>query len=100
MSETVQGRRVESYEEFFASGIDDPVYWRVTHEGVVCWHARPPGCDHNCLLGPEPPASGHEVDEHEDGTITVEPKPGNSNSILCPICGWHGYIYRGVFQSV
>jgi hypothetical protein len=32
-------------------------------------------------------------------TITVEPKPGNSNSILCPTCGWHGYIDHGVWRD-
>ena len=42
----------------------------------------------------------HDVDEHDDGTITIEAKPTNSNSILCPFCGWHGYIDRGVWREV
>lgn len=39
----------------------------------------------------------HTIEEHEDGTITVSPsldysrrKPG----------GWHGWLRRGVFESV
>jgi hypothetical protein len=40
----------------------------------------------------------HEVEEHEDGTITVEPRPNNSNSILSPR-GWHGYIHQGVWSG-
>jgi hypothetical protein len=94
------GRRVDSYEEFFDASIEEGVYWKVTVDGVTCWQIRPPGCDDNGLLGPQPPASGHDVDEHDDGTITVEPKPGNSNSILCPLCRWHGYIERGVWVQV
>lgn len=40
----------------------------------------------------------HQVEEHEDGTVTVEPHPENSNSILSPK-GWHGYIRQGVWES-
>lgn len=40
---------------------------------------------------------GHEVTEHEDGTISVSP------SILVSSPGkpaWHGYLERGVWRSV
>ncbi|MGA9860064.1 MAG: hypothetical protein WBQ18_19520 [Solirubrobacteraceae bacterium] len=42
----------------------------------------------------------HTVREHEDGTISVRPGDGSSNSIL--VTGhhgeqWHGYIERGEF---
>lgn len=42
----------------------------------------------------------HTVREHEDGTISVRPNDGSSNSIL--ITGhrgeqWHGYIEKGVW---
>ena len=47
-------------------------------------------------LYPDSNGRVHEVEEHEDGTITVAPKPHNSNSILSP-GGWHGWIYRGVW---
>ncbi len=42
----------------------------------------------------------HTVREHEDGTISVRPGDGSSNSIL--VIGhdseqWHGYIEHGRF---
>lgn len=45
----------------------------------------------------------HTVREHRDGTISVRPNDGSSNSIL--ITGhareqWHGYIERGVWRRV
>jgi hypothetical protein len=45
----------------------------------------------------------HTVREHEDGTISVRPGDGSSNSIL--IGGahgaeWHGYIEHGVWSHV
>lgn len=109
MSETVQGRRVHSYEAFFDDA-NVPCYDKTLlsssqwEGGIEVWNIRPP-CGHNGMIGPEPAGKGHQVDEHEDGTITVEPKPGNSNSILCtwPVdgkpCGWHGYIDRGVWRT-
>jgi len=45
----------------------------------------------------------HTVREHEDGTISVRPGDGSSNSIL--VAGgseegqWHGYIEHGVWSS-
>gem|GEM_PF-1479589 len=44
----------------------------------------------------------HTVREHEDGTISVRPGDGSSNSIL--ITGhheekWHGYIEHGVWRE-
>lgn len=55
------------------------------------WYGCPPETDLHCNL------SGHEVVEHEDGTITVSP------SIL--ITGrlglqWHGYLERGWWREV
>lgn len=54
----------------------------------------------------------HHVEEHEDGTISVLPQPGNSNSIFVegwphdaglrargePLKFWHGYIRHGVWE--
>lgn len=64
-------------------------------EGI--WECRPPGDHPPSLQGN---LSGHEVVEHEDGTITVSP------SILCkstwagePV-EWHGYLERGVWREV
>lgn len=103
----VEGKVVETYEEFFAA--DPPVMWFTTVDGVQCLNARHPGVcvdgsPGSMLLGPEPPASGHVVEINEDNTITVRPNPpmdpGNSNSILCPLCGWHGYIYSNIWTAV
>lgn len=59
------------------------------------WKASPPGEDSPGLGSLE----NHQVTEHEDGTITVEP------SILitteendCSI-QWHGYLRRGVWEK-
>lgn len=40
----------------------------------------------------------HTVREHEDGTITVAPGDGSSNSILQG--SWHGYIDRGRWYTI
>lgn len=45
----------------------------------------------------------HTVREEDDGTISVRPNDGSSNSIQ--ITGgqgreWHGYIEHGVWQAV
>ena len=40
----------------------------------------------------------HTVREHEDGTISVRPGDGSSNSILQNT--WHGYIEHGVWSEV
>lgn len=46
----------------------------------------------------------HTVREHEDGTISVAPGDGSTNSILCSAvgdrAGWHGYIDHGVWREV
>jgi hypothetical protein len=44
----------------------------------------------------------HTVREHEDGTISVRPGDGSSNSILIIGAGptsWHGYIDHGVWEA-
>lgn len=56
------------------------------------WYCRVP--DPNVGMGN---LSGHEVTEHEDGTITVSPSilvtkwDGNQ---------WHGYLERGIWREV
>lgn len=45
--------------------------------------------------------SQHTVREHEDGTISVRPGDGSSNSILVsrrPDESWHGYIEHGEWR--
>lgn len=39
----------------------------------------------------------HTVREHDDGTISVRPDDGSSNSILQG--DWHGYIDHGVWEA-
>lgn len=43
----------------------------------------------------------HTVREHEDGTCSVRPGDGSSNSILvsAPPEQWHGYIEHGVWSE-
>lgn len=45
----------------------------------------------------------HTVREHDDGTISVRPGDGSSNSILVSGHGrdsWHGYIEHGAWSEV
>ncbi|MGE0456386.1 MAG: hypothetical protein AB7I13_00020 [Vicinamibacterales bacterium] len=58
------------------------------------WWGRPPEC-----VRPGPFAlycnlEGHDVVEHEDGTITVSP----SILIKAHDAEWHGYLERGVWR--
>lgn len=43
--------------------------------------------------------SFHTVREHDDGTISVLPGDGSSNSILVPRTDFHGYINHGVWYE-
>ncbi len=59
------------------------------------WYA----CTPNGHLGN---LKGHEVTEHEDGTITVTPsilvvKPGTLNNAQKNL--WHGFLEKGVWRS-
>jgi len=78
-------------------------------DGTVVWVLRVP-IGGSCFMigdgsGRDANGQRHWVQEHEDGTITVQPNPPdarperrNSNSIL--FNGWHGYIYRGEWRSL
>lgn len=50
------------------------------------WSVRPPG--HHAGGIPD-----HEVEEHEDGTITVKP------SIVLTDPPWHGYLTKGEWKE-
>lgn len=91
----IAGHRVENHDAFWAS---PAVWWKWHLDGGTCWMVRPP-CGHHFMIGRADWNPRHEIDEHDDGAITVEPKPTNSNSILCPECGWHGYIHHGVWTT-
>lgn len=67
--------------------------------GMV-WHVVVPiGDEDGFAIGN---LANHTVREHEDGTISVRPGDGSSNSIL--VTGskgrtWHGYIDHGIFEE-
>lgn len=60
------------------------------------WYAMTPnGLDANL--------AAHTVREEDDGSISVKPGDGSSNSILvtgAPGESWHGYIKRGLWWSL
>ena len=63
------------------------------------WHARTPN-GHVAWL------RGHDVTEHEDGSITVSPSIGVTSSKMNPATGkmtpyqvYHGYITDGVWRD-
>lgn len=41
----------------------------------------------------------HTIREHDDGTISIIPGDGSSNSVLLPDCDFHGYIDHGVWYE-
>ena len=90
------GRRV--YPEGGRLKLAPGDYGRDPQDGDA-WHARPPKMfDCHPLSGS---LAGHEVVEHEDGTITVSP----SILIEYPWGGtqqisWHGFLERGVWRKV
>lgn len=103
MTDGFLGHRVNNHEDFWDHvGVFWP--WTGWDHGVEIkrWFVRPPCGHHFFLAGPEKPA--HFVEEHEDGMITVRSHPPadpeNSNSIMCPECGWHGYIDHGIWKAI
>ena len=60
------------------------------------WMFMPPnGCGIGSLRA-------HTVRENEDGTATIAPQDGSSNSVLIhgAGCSWHGYMEHGVWREV
>lgn len=90
-------------------------YWKILDTGTgeprksdrpgnltgTCWYVVAPiGNKRGYAIGR---LEAHTVREHEDGTISVRPDDGSSNSIL--ITGahghtWHGYIEHGEWYEV
>lgn len=82
----MQGKRVDRLDDsIFQSG----EYGKISNGD---WYCCPPDTD---LIGN---LRGHQVVEHEDGTITVSP------SILINARHrgkeWHGFLERGVWRQV
>ncbi len=73
----------------YAQSIEDPAKW----------HIRPPGSHlgtiFNQRLTKNP--EHHDIEEHEDGTITVSPSIQLSTGD--PSLDWHGYLERGVWRK-
>jgi hypothetical protein len=59
------------------------------------WQVRPPGCHAGGI-------SKHEVEEHEDGTITVSPSivlyDINERGETVEV--WHGYLHHGIWKTI
>lgn len=81
----MHGRRLPDGTDW-NSALQPGDYWK--HESGVWYCLTPTG-----LLGT---LRGHEVTEHDDGTITVRPSifvnQGKPDQ-------WHGYLERGVWRS-
>lgn len=88
MAETMQGRRI-AWED----GLCTPGDYAKAPVGV--WHAITPN-GHGANL------SAHQVEEHEDGTITVTPSievfwPGRGDTPRHTF--YHGHLTRGVWAA-
>jgi hypothetical protein len=80
-------------------------YGRDPQDGNA-WHARPPKMSEGDAFTDCHPLAGslagHDVVEHEDGTITASPSIlihypwGNPPREI----SWHGYLERGVWRQV
>lgn len=112
----VQGRRLADRTEGGPFPDDMQVfdYWRVLNEDgtpkIVTFHGK---LTEECwrIVVPIGDAEGfaignldhHTVRENDDGTISVLPGDGSSNSILVHGSrerSWHGYIYSGEFREI
>lgn len=101
----MQGKRIADGELPLEPGeYSKHIVQHTDKKNYTCWMMTAPNGNGPFMIGPKPPRGGHEVEENGDGTITVRPRPNNSNSILVYASGkkeaWHGYIYNGVWQSV
>ena len=78
----MQGTRLPNNPPFQTQTLPGSYWYSDAHEAWLC--TPPKG--YGGHLG------GHDVIEHEDGTITVSP------SILTS--EWHGYLEHGIWQEV
>lgn len=95
-------------DEWF-DGWDMPAgsYWRILES--IPGHQPGPENLTGTIWGISVPRLGgiavlslHTVRENDDGSISVVPGDGSSNSILISTARdtWHGYIYDGVWEEV
>lgn len=114
MSKRTQGRRrPDTVEGDLPDEILPGDYWKIldasgapkrssysTNLTGTCWHlAVPIGFANGYALAN---LMMHTVREHPDGTISVVPGDGSSNSILVTRRAdetWHGFVYQGVLEE-
>lgn len=83
----MQGTRMPDCDYGDEDGWPAGAYGRVTHEHFgTQWYVRDP-------RGAWGRLTTHRVEEHADGTITVEP------SIVSPYGGFHGWLRGGVWSD-
>lgn len=88
-------------------------YWKILNlDGTPRLTSAPGKLTETCWYVVVPLGSGYglgrlekrTVREEDDGTITVAPDDGSTNSILVTKGqggpSWHGYIYQGVFREI
>jgi hypothetical protein len=117
MSDPLQGRRrPDLVFSDIHSDLQAGDYWKILDTGTglarvpdppqpgnltgTCWYVVAPLGD-DTRSGPAR-LEAHTVREEDDGTISVRPGDGSSNSIL--VTGahgrtWHGYIEHGVWSE-
>jgi hypothetical protein len=107
------GRREDTFQGDLPEDIQRGDYWKLLNPSGIpvhsdepsnltgtCWMvAVPIGDEYGYAIGR---LTKHTVREHDDGTISVRPGDGSSNSIY--IAGshgrtWHGYIEHGVWSA-
>lgn len=105
----MQGRRrKDMVQGAFPDDMQAGDYWKVLNkDGTPAESEEPSNLTGTVwyVVAPKPDGDGfmignltkHTVREHDDGTITVAPSDGSSNSILISRgeISWHGYIDRG-----
>lgn len=85
-----QGQRLPDGSDW-SSTTPNGAYWKSCHD--MKWDALTP----NGLLAN---LRGHEVVEHDDGTITVSPSIEVNRGRANPHVGYfHGFIERGVWRE-
>ncbi len=110
----MKGRRLpDTYRGVLPKNIRPGDYWKVLNRGngLPAKSEEPSNLTGSVWMVSAPMSYGyalgtlsfHTVREHDDGTISVRPGDGSSNSIL--ITGhhseqYHGYIEMGVWKEV
>jgi hypothetical protein len=109
-----QGRRREDLPEGQHHGDLEPGdYWKILDRDsgdplliefpgkltTDCWHVVVPMSESGRYGIAD--LRHHTVREHDDGTISVLPNDGSSNSILVSDhrSSWHGFVYEGVLDG-